>query len=68
MWANRITLDRFVYHESAREQIHHKLDELGAMDNWITDLHIFTSNGYVGYTVTLGNETSFTVYDDGSML
>ena len=54
MCANRITLD-FVKHDAARVKIQSKLDEKGATDECITDLHIATDGGYVYYKVTLRN-------------
>ena len=64
MWANRITLD-FVKHDTARTKIQSKLDEKGATDDWITDLHIFADSGYVGYKVTLSDKSDFTIFDSG---
>ena len=64
MWANRITLD-FVKHDAARTKIQSKLDEKGATDDWITDLHIFADSGYVGYKVTLSDKSDFTIFDSG---
>jgi hypothetical protein len=65
MWANRITLD-FVKHNAAKAKIQSKLDEKGATDEWITDLHIFADSGYVGYKVTLSDKSCFTIFDDGN--
>jgi hypothetical protein len=67
MWANRITLD-FVKHDAARVKIQSKLDETGATDEWITDLHISTDGGYVYYVVTLSDKSCFTIFDDGTEL
>ena len=65
MWANRITLD-FVKHDGARIKIQSKLDEKGATDEWITDLHISAGGGYVSYQITLSDKSKFTIFDDGS--
>ena len=65
MWANRITLD-FVKHDAAKVKIQSKLDEKGATDEWITDLHIFADAGYVGYKVILSDKSCFTIFDDGN--
>ena len=64
MWANRITLD-FVKHDAARVKIQSKLDEKGATDEWITDLHIVADGGYVYYKVTLCDKSCFTIFDSG---
>lgn len=66
MWMNRITLERFVYHDAARVKIQSKLDEKDATDEWITDLHITTDGGYVYYKVTLSDKSCFTIFDDGN--
>jgi hypothetical protein len=65
MWANRITLDRFVYHDDAKKKIQSKLNEKGATDEWITDLHISAGGGYVSYKITLYDNSSFTIFDNG---
>lgn len=65
MWENRIILDRFVYHNDARSKIQSKLNELGATDDDITDLHISAGSGYVSYKVTLSNGTNFLIFDNG---
>ena len=67
MWANRITLD-FVKHDAAKVKIQSKLDEKGATDEWITDLHISTDGKYVYYVITLSDKSCFTIFDDGTEL
>lgn len=67
MWANRITLD-FIKHEDARNTIQNELAKIGANDDYITDLHISCDGGYVCYTVKLCDKTSFTVFDNGSVI
>lgn len=68
MWENRITLDRFVYHESARKKIEEFLKEKNLTDECITDLQISSSDGYMSYKIILSDETSFKVFDDGTIL
>lgn len=65
MWANRITLD-FIKHDSARESIRLKLEDLGLTDESISELHIVTDGGYVYYKVILSNKSCFTIFDDGT--
>lgn len=66
MWANRIILDRYIYHDDARSKIQSKLDELGVTDECITDLHISTDSGYVSYKITLSDGTNFLIFDNGN--
>ena len=68
MWENRIKLDRFVYHKDARKKIQSILDEKGVTDESITDLHISTDGGYVYYIITLGDNSTFTVFDNGNVI
>jgi hypothetical protein len=68
MWENRIKLERFVYHDDARKKIQNILDEKGVTDECITDLHISADGGYVYYIITLGDNSTFTVFDNGNVI
>ena len=59
-----ITLD-YIQHDKAKKSIQEILEEKNATDGNISDLHITTDSGYVIYTVSLGGEKSFSVFDCG---
>lgn len=67
MWANRITLD-YIHHDAAREKVKQKLSDIGAIDNWITELDIHCDSGYVYYVIKLFDKTQWTIFDDGNEL
>ncbi len=68
MWANRITIDYYIKHISARNQIRNFLDNINATDECISNLEISTDSGYVWYKITLFDKTTFTVSDCGTIL
>lgn len=61
---NMITLN-YIHHSEAKEKLREKLLNKGVTEEWIKELNIATSGGYVMYKVKLIDDTIWKILDNG---
>ena len=55
----------YIFHTEAKEKLSEKLLNKGATEEWIKELNIATSGGYIMYKVKLIDDTIWKILDNG---